>query len=183
METKTLAQVYAALCQMQKETAANYDALSLKVKHMANDLTSQINSLDDQINKNRTDAATVFAQLKQNILDLQQQLTNMSGITPEAQAAITKALSDAVAEHDDIVAAGGHVGDPGALVPLAASYADRTSFNEAVSNYQGPEAVTLDLGDGSAASAVKGGTDPALAYFVQADGSISTTPQATPAAS
>lgn len=76
---------------------------------------SQIQAVDNKVLENQLAAAMAFAALKQNILTLQQQVANLltnSNITPEAQTALNKLLTDTVSAHDEIVEDSGLPSDP-----------------------------------------------------------------------
>lgn len=77
-----------------------------------------------------------------------------------AAAAATSATTDA-----------GDNTDEGAT--LADTFSNVALFTAALDTYTGGSAVTLDSQDGAGAVEVKAGTTPALAYFLQADGTVS----------
>lgn len=81
---------------------------------------------------------------------------------------INQAVVDSQAVEDEMRAGLPGVPPVGGT-PLNVSYADQASFDTAVAEYTGPEAVTLDGNE------VRAGTSPSLDYFSHsADGSINT---------
>jgi hypothetical protein len=96
---------------------------------------------------------------------LQAQIADLvaaAGISAAEKAALQAAIDEAVAASqatEDALRAGLPGVPPVGGTPLAPSYADRASFDAALSTYTGPEAVTVDGAE------VKAGTSPGLDYF------------------
>jgi hypothetical protein len=139
--------------------------------HTVQDLQNDLDALKQDISNYiaARDAADVG--LKQQVVDLTAAHVTDQAALDAMNTGIEAAFTKAEEARALIPAPGGGTLPPAAL---AASYADRATFDVAVGAYTGPEEVDVD------GTAVKTGTTPALAYFTQADGSVSTTPVSAP---
>lgn len=111
----------------------------------------------------------IIADKDAKIKELADQLAADQITIEQFQAGMAEAITSSQATEDKMRAGLPGVPPVGGTA-LNLSYADRAAFDAAAAAYTGPEQVTVD------GTEVKAGTTPALAYFVQADGSVSTTP-------
>lgn len=110
----------------------------------------------------------IIAEKDQKIADLMDEVASGGMTIQEAKTAMMEAIGESQAA-EDAMRAGLPGVPPVGGTPLDPSYVDQASFDAAVADYAGPEAVTLDGAE------VKAGTSPSLDYFTHsADGSINT---------
>lgn len=135
----------------------------------------------DAISQNNADMAEILDKYIKYVIEndaekalLRAEITRLVADDAEVAAKVETAFNESEANENKARA-----GLPG--VPpvggqgLLNSYASKADFDAAVLAYNGPEAVTIDIGDGTGAIEVKAGTTPALAYYTHsADGSVST---------